>query len=223
MTTLMPFYCVFQDYYGLKTFVASQGPKVNTTIDFWGMVWENDAHTIVMLTNIVENGREKCFKYWPDAGEGSVMYGDFQIYNHNYEKESLFTISYLEIKKGPKRRLLKHFHFNAWPDFGAPQHEDSLLDFIKTIKFMVPHTRDQPMVVHCSAGVGRTGTFIGLWNLIECFEKELHNSKTDIKKTILDMREDRPSMVQSQDQYLYLCKCIARFMANPNAWNRRNN
>ncbi|XP_064100729.1 receptor-type tyrosine-protein phosphatase alpha-like [Macrobrachium nipponense] len=115
------------------------------------------------------------------------------------------------------KRKIRQFHFTAWPDYGAPKHEDQLLDFISFIRTQ-REVVGKPMVVHCSAGVGRTGTFIGAWNLIDLIRKEPSSPYIDIKREVLAMRECRPLMVQSQDQYLYLCKCIAAYLDEPKRW-----
>ncbi|XP_069945687.1 receptor-type tyrosine-protein phosphatase H isoform X3 [Cherax quadricarinatus] len=199
-------------------FIAAQGPKSNTTADFWRMVWEQRVYVIIMLTNLVEKGREKCFHYWPRSSESFIKAGSFTIRNHTEEERSFYIIRFLEISEGSTKRLVKQYHFTGWPDFGAPQREEYLLDFIAEIKNSMPTNGDH-LLVHCSAGVGRTGTFIGLWNLIDIVDTDNTAQVINVKKTVLDMREYRPHMVQAADQYLYLFKCITAYIEAPHLWN----
>lgn len=202
-----------------RTFIASQGPKESTVPDFWKMIWELECLNIVMLTDLVERGREKCFKYWPDVEEDPQQTGDLTICNVSEETSELQVIRDFEItnRHDETKRKIRQFHFTAWPDYGVPKHEDQLLDFISFIRTQ-NEVVGKPIVAHCSAGVGRTGTFIGAWNLIDLIRREPSSPYLDIKKEVLAMRECRPLMVQSQDQYLYLCKCIAAYLDEPERW-----
>ncbi|XP_068231005.1 receptor-type tyrosine-protein phosphatase eta-like [Palaemon carinicauda] len=209
-----------EDANGERTFVASQGPKESTTQDFWRMIWELECLNIVMLTNLMERGREKCFMYWPDVGEGPQETGNITVHNLSEEESELHVIRNFEITNSSDKtkRTVRQFHFTAWPDYGAPTHEEQLLDFISVIRRQKEGV-GTPMVVHCSAGVGRTGTFIGAWNLIDLIRRDPSSPWIDIRGEVLAIRECRPSMVQSQDQFLYLCKCIAAYLENPVRWS----
>ncbi|KAK4298161.1 hypothetical protein Pmani_029475 [Petrolisthes manimaculis] len=185
-----------------KMFIAAQGPLNNTRQAFWRMVWEKQVHIIVMLTTCVQNGVEKCYKYWP--GESETL---------EYSLEQLTVTSLKEIvnshfvarkfslvKKGKKPRDVYQYHFVAWPDMGCPSSPDHLLSFLNQVKKAQPPA-GHPIVVHCSAGVGRTGTFIGLYNLMDQMEQ---GDTVDIFNTVLRMRCHRPHMVQTLDQYAFI-------------------
>ncbi|KAK4315471.1 hypothetical protein Pmani_013386 [Petrolisthes manimaculis] len=198
-------------------FVATQGPKPISVSDFWRMVWELKVYTIVMLTNLRENGKNKCAEYWPAPGDQPLRSGNVTIINQTEEVGDDHVVRYLVINVGEKKRLVKQYHFTSWPDFGVPSHEHKLLQFLKVVRDTMTCT-GKHIVIHCSAGVGRTGTFIGLWNLMDLLKANTSTSIVNVRRTILDMRECRPSMVQSQDQYLYLWKCVAAYLEEPQRW-----
>ncbi|KAK3880674.1 hypothetical protein Pcinc_014832 [Petrolisthes cinctipes] len=180
-------------------FVASQGPKRNSINDFWRMVWELRVYTIVMLTNLKEKGREKCAEYWPTTGGVPLRSGNVTISNQNEDVGDNHVVRYLVINVREKIRLVKQYHFTSWPDFGVPSHEHNLLHFLKEVRDTMTYT-GKHIVVHCSAGVGRSGTFIGLWNLVDLLEAQTIINIINVRCSVLDMRECRPSMVQSQGE-----------------------
>uniref|UniRef100_A0A671KEK9 Protein tyrosine phosphatase receptor type Jb, tandem duplicate 1 n=1 Tax=Sinocyclocheilus anshuiensis TaxID=1608454 RepID=A0A671KEK9_9TELE len=169
-------------YNSRKEFIAAQGPLPVTVNEFWRMVWEKNGYTIVMLTKCNEMGRVKCEKYcWTIR--------DFRIKN----------------VKTAESRYVRQFHFTAWPDHGVPQTTEVLIDFRHLVReHMEQYSRHSPTVVHCSAGVGRTGTFIAIDHLILQIERD---SMVDIYGIVNDMRMHRPLMVQTEEQYVYLHQC----------------
>ncbi|XP_063598052.1 receptor-type tyrosine-protein phosphatase delta-like isoform X2 [Penaeus indicus] len=209
-----------KDHAGQPSFVAAQGPKDETLDDFWRMVWEQRASTIVMLTNLMEKGKVMCTKYWPAAGAWPLESDIYQIRNLNEVKDSLYVSRTLEVTEGQQKRIVKHYHFLAWPDFGTPEREEDLLGFIAAVR-RFPASAAHPVVVHCRAGVGRTGTFIGLWNLMDAANACSDSSNIDVYRTVLNMRKNRPIMVQTTDQYLYLYKCIATYIDSPEKWSHQ--
>ncbi|XP_042856155.1 phosphatidylinositol phosphatase PTPRQ-like isoform X2 [Penaeus japonicus] len=207
-----------KDRAGKPCFIAAQGPNDHTIEDFWRMVWERKVHTVVMLTNLMEKGRVMCAKYWPGAGEAPLQCGKYVVRNLCETDDSLYVSRILEVTTGQQKRAVQHYHFLAWPDFGTPEREEDLLGFIARVR-TTSSARDltaNPIVVHCRAGVGRTGTFIGLWNLIDTVNGGRRD--IDVYQAVLAMRQNRPIMVQSLDQYLYLYKCIAAYIENPELW-----
>ncbi|KAK3880677.1 hypothetical protein Pcinc_014835 [Petrolisthes cinctipes] len=198
-------------------FVATQGPKPVSVSDFWRMVWELKVYTIVMLTNLKENGQNKCAEYWPGPGDHPLRSGNVTIVNQTEEVGDDHVVRYLVIDVGEKKRLVKQYHFTSWPDFGVPSHEHNLLQFLKVVRDTMTCT-GKHIVIHCSSGVGRTGTFIGLWNLVDLLKAHTTTNIVNVRRAVLDMRECRPSMVQSQDQYLYLWKCVAAYLEEPQRW-----
>ncbi|XP_069969954.1 receptor-type tyrosine-protein phosphatase F [Penaeus vannamei] len=206
-----------KDHAGRPGFVATQGPTEDTLDDFWRLVWEQKVYTVVMLTSLMEKGKLMCTKYWPNKGDRPLQCDNFQIRNLEEAKESLYVSRMLEVNTGHKKRIVKHYHFLAWPDFGTPDLEEDLLGFIATVR---DSSTARPVVVHCRAGVGRTGTFIGLWNLMDAVDAR-PESNIDVYQAVFDMRKDRPIMVQSIDQYLYLYKCIATYIEQPEKWSNQ--
>ncbi|XP_059391956.1 receptor-type tyrosine-protein phosphatase eta-like [Carassius carassius] len=191
-------------YNSRKEFIAAQGPLPITVNEFWRMVWEKNVFTIVMLTRCNEMGRVKCEKYWPS---GTNHYQNISVTTTSEIDLESWTIRDLRIKnlKTAETRYVRQFHFTAWPDHGVPQTTEVLIDFRHLVReHMDQYSRHSPTVVHCSAGVGRTGTFIAIDHLIFQIERE---SMVDIYGIVNDMRMHRPLMVQTEEQYVYLHQC----------------
>ncbi|XP_076429078.1 receptor-type tyrosine-protein phosphatase H-like [Peromyscus maniculatus bairdii] len=194
-----------------KEFIATQGPLPHTVGDFWRLVWEQQSHTLVMLTNCMESGRVKCEHYWPlDARP--CTHGQLQVTVVNEDVKENWTVRDLQLfHVGEKQTLsVRQFHYLAWPDHGVPYSPEPLLDFQKVLRQWVDQTMDGgPPIVHCSAGVGRTGTLIALDVLLRQLECEgLVGPFSFVKK----MRESRPLMVQTEAQYVFLHQCILRYL-----------
>ncbi|XP_037398454.1 receptor-type tyrosine-protein phosphatase beta-like isoform X17 [Pygocentrus nattereri] len=188
-------------YNSKKEYIAAQGPLPATVNEFWRMIWEKHVQTIVMLTKCNEQGRVKCEKYWPSE---TKMYSNITVTNMSEITLEDWTISDFTIRnvKTAESREVRHFHFTAWPDHGVPETTEVLINFRHLVReHMDQYSRHSPTVVHCSAGVGRTGTFIALDHLIFQIERE---SMVDIFGIVYDMRMHRPLMVQTEDQYVFL-------------------
>ncbi|XP_016413191.1 receptor-type tyrosine-protein phosphatase eta-like isoform X2 [Sinocyclocheilus rhinocerous] len=191
-------------YNSRKEFIAAQGPLPVTVNEFWRMVWEKNVYTIVMLTKCNEMGRVKCEKYWPS---GTNHYHNISVTTTSEIELESWTIRDFRIKnvKTAESRYVRQFHFTAWPDHGVPQTTEVLIDFRHLVReHMEQYSRHSPTVVHCSAGVGRTGTFIAIDHLIFQVERD---SMVDIYGIVNDMRMHRPLMVQTEEQYVYLHQC----------------
>ncbi|KAK6180311.1 hypothetical protein SNE40_012493 [Patella caerulea] len=188
-------------------YIASQGPIGVVIKEFLRLLWVSQTGKIVMLTNLVEMGTEKCFKYWPDHGE-EMKFGQISMTLVKEENFSHFTIRTLKISKDEcGSRTIKQYHFTSWPDKGVPTDIASLLEFrSRVIKAVSPHPG--PMVVHCSAGIGRTGTFIGLDYLIEEARAE---GSVDVYECVKQMRYERVNMVQTWEQYVFLHDALAEW------------
>ena len=143
-----------------REFIVTQGPLHCTRDDFWRMCWESGSRAIVMLTRCVEKGREKCDRYWP-YDTRPVYYGDIAVTALNESRYPDWTVTELMLCRGAEQRVLKHFHFTTWPDFGVPDPPTTLARFVRAFRERCPPD-SRPVVVHCSAGVGRSGTFITL-------------------------------------------------------------
>ena len=148
-----------------REFIVTQGPLHSTRDDFWRMCWETNSRAIVMLTRCVEKGREKCYQYWPYDTE-PVYYGDIQVTVMNESHFQDWNINEFRVMRGDTVRTIRHFHFTTWPDFGVPEPPQILVRFVRAFRERVS-PEQRPIVVHCSAGVGRSGTMIALDRIIQ--------------------------------------------------------
>ncbi|XP_006901943.1 PREDICTED: receptor-type tyrosine-protein phosphatase H [Elephantulus edwardii] len=194
-----------------QEFIAAQGPLPQTVGDFWRLVWEQQSHTLVMLTNCMESGRVKCEHYWPLDSQ-PCTHGHLQVTLVDEEVTEDWTIRNLKVFNMDEQKTLsvRQFHYVAWPDHGVPHSPDPLLAFWKVLrKWLDQKVGDGPAIVHCSAGVGRTGTLIALDVLLRQLETEgVVGPFSFVKK----MRASRPLMVQTESQYVFLHHCILRFL-----------
>ncbi|XP_041852414.1 receptor-type tyrosine-protein phosphatase eta isoform X9 [Melanotaenia boesemani] len=191
-------------YLSRKEFIAAQGPLPTTVNEFWRMIWEKNAQTLVMLTRCNEQGRVKCEQYW---GRGTKHFDNITVTTTSEIPLDDWTIRDFSIKnvKTAEVRLVRHFHFTAWPDHGVPETTELLISFRHLVReHMNQYSKHSPTVVHCSAGVGRTGTFIAIDRLIFQIERE---NIVDVFGIVYDLRMHRPLMVQTEDQYVFLNQC----------------
>uniref|UniRef100_A0A674PPU4 Receptor-type tyrosine-protein phosphatase kappa n=1 Tax=Takifugu rubripes TaxID=31033 RepID=A0A674PPU4_TAKRU len=186
-----------------RHYIATQGPMQETVRDFWRMVWQENTSSIVMVTNLVEVGRVKCVRYWPDETE---IYGDIKVTLTETEPLAEFVIRTFTVQKKGYHdiREVRQFHFTSWPDHGVPCYATGLLGFIRQVKFLNPPGTG-PIVAHCSAGAGRTGCFIAVDFLLDMAENE---GVVDIFNCIRELRSQRVNMVQTEEQYVFVHDAI---------------
>ncbi|XP_055989097.1 receptor-type tyrosine-protein phosphatase eta [Sorex fumeus] len=193
-------------YHSKRDFIATQGPLPNTLKDFWRMVWEKNIYAIIMLTKCVEQGRTKCEEYWPS--KKAQEYGDITVANTAEIVLPEWTIRDFTVKNSQtsESHPLRQFHFTSWPDHGVPDTTELLINFRFLVRdYMKQIPPESPVLVHCSAGVGRTGTFIAIDRLIYQIENE---NTVDVYGIVYDLRMHRPLMVQTEDQYVFLNQCV---------------
>uniref|UniRef100_A0AAQ4R9M2 protein-tyrosine-phosphatase n=1 Tax=Gasterosteus aculeatus aculeatus TaxID=481459 RepID=A0AAQ4R9M2_GASAC len=190
-------------YHRPRHYIATQGPMQETVRDFWRMVWQENSASIVMVTNLVEVGRVKCVRYWPDETE---VYGDIKVTLIETEPLAEYVIRTFTVqKKGHNEiRELRQFHFTSWPDHGVPCYATGLLGFIRQVKFLNAPDAG-PIVAHCSAGAGRTGCFIAVDIMLDMAETE---GVVDIFNCIRELRSQRVNMVQTEEQYVFVHDAI---------------
>ncbi|XP_076252451.1 protein tyrosine phosphatase 10D isoform X4 [Rhynchophorus ferrugineus] len=186
-----------------REFLVTQGPLHSTRDDFWRMVWESNSRAIIMLTRCVEKGREKCDHYWP-YDSMPVYYGDISVQILNETRYPDWNISEFLVCRGDQQRVVRHFHFSTWPDFGVPNPPHTLVRFVRAFRERVPPDQ-RPIVVHCSAGVGRSGTFICLDRILQQIQT---SDYVDIFGIVYAMRKERVWMVQTEQQYICIHQCL---------------
>ncbi|XP_024084878.1 tyrosine-protein phosphatase Lar isoform X3 [Cimex lectularius] len=184
-----------------NAYVATQGPLVDTCSDFWRMVWELRSSTIVMMTKLEERARIKCDQYWPLRG--TETYGMITVTLSDVQELATYCIRTFHINRGGscERREVKQLQFTAWPDHGVPDHPAPFLQFLRRVRSCNSAEISGPPVVHCSAGVGRTGCFIVIDSMIERMKSE---KSIDIYGHVTCLRAQRNYMVQTEDQYIFI-------------------
>ncbi|XP_039610726.1 protein tyrosine phosphatase receptor type Ma isoform X4 [Polypterus senegalus] len=190
-------------YHRPNHYIATQGPMQETVYDFWRMIWQENTASIIMVTNLVEVGRVKCCKYWPDDTE---IYRDIKVTLIESELLSEYIIRTFAVEKrgAHEIREIRQFHFIGWPDHGVPYYATGLLGFVRRVKSKSPANAG-PMVVHCSAGAGRTGCFIVIDIMLDMAERE---GVVDIYNCVRELRSRRVNMVQTEEQYVFIHDAI---------------
>ncbi|XP_008105866.1 tyrosine-protein phosphatase non-receptor type 5 [Anolis carolinensis] len=182
-----------------KVYIATQGPIVNTVSDFWRMVWQEHSPIIVMITNI-EEMNEKCTEYWP---EEQVTYEGIEITVNQVIQADDYRLRLITLKKDEETRVLKHFWYTSWPDQKTPDQAPPLLQLVQEVEEAMQCTeaKSGPIIVHCSAGIGRTGCFIAT---SICCKQWKNEGVVDILRTTCQLRLDRGGMIQTSEQYQFV-------------------
>ncbi|XP_030194623.1 receptor-type tyrosine-protein phosphatase delta isoform X28 [Gadus morhua] len=183
-----------------NAYIATQGALPETFGDFWRMIWEQRSGNIVMMTKLEERSRVKCDQYWPTRG--TETYGLIQVTLLDTVELATYCVRTFALYKNgsSEKREVRQFQFTAWPDHGVPEHPTPFLAFLRRVKACNPPDAG-PMVVHCSAGVGRTGCFIVIDAMLERIK---HEKTVDIYGHVTLMRAQRNYMVQTEDQYVFI-------------------
>ncbi|XP_064420995.1 tyrosine-protein phosphatase non-receptor type 21 [Latimeria chalumnae] len=204
-------------------YIATQGPLQNTCQNFWQMVWEQGVTIIAMVTSEEEGGKEKCFRYWPWLGSrhNTITYGRFKITTRFRTDSVCYATTGLKIKNllTGQERTIWHLQYTDWPDHGCPEDLKGFLSYLEEIQSVRRHTNstidpkspNPPVLVHCSAGVGRTGVVILSEIMIACLE---HNEMLDITRVLDILRQQRMMMVQTLSQYTFVYKVLIQFLKN---------
>lgn len=215
-----------------KCYIATQGCLINTIQDFWHMVYQENTQVIVMTTKEIERGKNKCARYWPEEGETSEYGGEWKVSALARSSTADYTLREF-LLQGTKPqfsepRKIYHFHFQAWPDHGVPSDPGCVLNFLHDVNarqesiaaalLSSSSSNGQstatvgPILVHCSAGIGRTGTFIVIDMILDQIKRHGLDCEIDIQRTIQTVRSQRSGMVQTEAQYKFVYLAVLHYI-----------
>ncbi|XP_064847293.1 LOW QUALITY PROTEIN: tyrosine-protein phosphatase non-receptor type 14-like [Oncorhynchus masou masou] len=205
-------------------YIATHGPLANTSADFWQMVWEQGVNVIAMVTAEEEGGRSKSHRYWPKLGSkhNSATHGKFKVTTKFRTDSGCYATTGLKVKHllSGQERTVWHLQYTDWPDHGCPEYVQGFLSYLEEIQSVRRHTNSMldtskslnpPVVVHCSAGVGRTGVVILTELMISCLE---HNERVEVPMMLSHLRQQRMLMVQTISQYKFVYQVLIQFLKN---------
>ncbi|XP_030030123.2 tyrosine-protein phosphatase corkscrew isoform X2 [Manduca sexta] len=206
-----------------KMYIAAQGCLSNTKDDFWRMIWQEDIRVIAMITNEVENGKKKCERYWPMSGH-EERYDNLIVRSISETHYEEYLVREIDVHNDKHCcRTIFQYQYTAWPDHGTPPDPDGLLAFIDDINRRmseIAQEKNAPeqnvLCVHCSAGVGRTGTFIVLDMLIDKVKSSGFSCDIDVHSTVKLVRAQRSGMVQNKAQYRFIYFALQNYIENRN-------
>ncbi|XP_061675724.1 tyrosine-protein phosphatase non-receptor type 6 isoform X2 [Syngnathoides biaculeatus] len=198
-----------------KVYIATQGCLATTVNDFWQMVWQENTRVIVMTTREVEKGRNKCVPYWPES-ESSKEVGHYVVTSISEWEAADYKVRVLEValvNKPNHSRTVWHFQYLSWPDHGVPQEPGGVLSFLTQVNSkQAEYPGAGPMIIHCSAGIGRTGTIVVIDMIIQTIDTIGLNCDIDISKYIQMVREQRSGMVQTEAQYKFIYLSVSEYI-----------
>uniref|UniRef100_A0A3P8WUL9 protein-tyrosine-phosphatase n=1 Tax=Cynoglossus semilaevis TaxID=244447 RepID=A0A3P8WUL9_CYNSE len=202
---------------GQQDYIAAQGCLATTVNDFWQMVWQEKTQVIVMTTREVEKGRNKCVPYWPDRNTSKDM-GRYVVSNESEREATDYTVKVLEVAPKDMARKVWHFHYLSWPDHGVPQQPGGVLSFLTQVNRKQAECPDAgPIIVHCSAGIGRTGTIMVIDMILKTIDAQGLDVDIDIPKYIQMVREQRSGMVQTEAQYKFIYLAVSEYIQTTTA------
>ncbi|XP_063182349.1 tyrosine-protein phosphatase non-receptor type 3 isoform X3 [Chroicocephalus ridibundus] len=190
----------------VNRYIATQGPLPHTCAHFWQVVWDHKLSLIIMLTTLTERGRTKCHQYWPDPPD-VMEYGSFRVRCHSEDCTIAYVVREMVITnvETEQQHTITHLQYVAWPDHGVP---DDSMDFLEFVTCMRPkRVENEPVLVHCSAGIGRTGVLVTMETAMCLIERNQPVYPLDI---VRKMRDQRAMMVQTSSQYKFVCEAILR-------------
>lgn len=204
-----------------KIYIATQGCLSTTIYQFWSMIWQEDVRIIIMTTKEIERGKVKCERYWPDLNKTEVI-KKYTIFNESESSTQDYTLRRFVVTKKDEpntKRTIYHFHFTAWPDHGVPSEPDRVLNILLDVNCRLKQIMTGPdppaqavVCVHCSAGIGRTGTFIVIDMILDQIRKEGFDCEIDIHRTVQMVRDQRSGMVQNEAQYKFIYMAVLEYI-----------
>ncbi|KAM3847307.1 tyrosine-protein phosphatase non-receptor type 18 isoform 2-T2 [Vipera latastei] len=211
-----------------RCYIATQGPLAHTVLDFWRMIWQYKVKVIVMACREVEMGKKKCERYWPSSEE-ALHFGPFsvaQVKEQELNPDVILRVLTLSFQQ--EERVISHFQYVAWPDRGIPDTYGYFLNMIEQVRFKQGEDT-VPICVHCSAGCGRTGVICTLEYVRQLLLKERISPYFSIFDIVLEMRKQRPAIVQTQEQYEFVYRAVTEMFRDalaiscPNYENLKEN
>ncbi|XP_067947438.1 uncharacterized protein [Watersipora subatra] len=198
-----------QGIYGSNAYIASQAPLSNTVNDFWRMIWEVDVRVILMACNEFEANKLKCTRYWPGLTESDRTFGNITVTLSSLDKrdDGELLVRRLQAECDGIRRTIMQYHYTAWPDHGIPQNMAPILDMLSSARTYQPGD-EPPIVVHCSAGCGRTGTLLAIDFVKNLLKEGRITEKLSVFDILLEMRRQRQSLIQTPEQYKTVYQAI---------------
>lgn len=195
-----------------RRYILSQGPLYDTCNDFWQMCWENECPGIIMLNKVIEKGDSKCEEYYPTEGQTEIDFETFHVLLLEENANPNYTIRRIRLtnKDTEEFRDVTHMQYTEWPDFGVPQSTEHFLEFLddcRSRNLLSSTPSDSAPIVHCSAGIGRTGTFVVCDGVLHLVEKDAKS--VDVEQLLVELRRSRVGLIQTPQQFRFCWKSIA--------------
>lgn len=194
-----------------KRYIAMQGPIPTSIVDTWRLIWQEKSECIIKVTREVEGGTLKCHKYWPDPNSDTpqkiALLGQIEVEHVETTANEIFITRKFKLRKGGEERNVTQFSYEVWPDHGVPVTTREFLSFRDACKTVTDNTTN-PIVVHCSAGVGRTGTYITVDSVLDAVDSGKKSKDLDIDSTVAGLRKNRCFMVQTCPQYVFCYEAL---------------
>ncbi|ESO11686.1 hypothetical protein HELRODRAFT_108932 [Helobdella robusta] len=193
-----------------QNYIAAQGPLPKTVDDFWAMIWDYDVTMVVMACQEMEGFPPKCQRYWNISKEEELKFGSLTVRMVLPRAEETIICRKLLVTDGKSKRNVTHLHYTKWPDKFVPKCIDSIIRLITAMREIHPIERPEPLVVHCSAGCGRTGTIMVIDYVKALLDNGKITEKFNLYDVIVEMRKQRMAIVQTQEQYQYVHEAVAK-------------
>ncbi|XP_077975279.1 receptor-type tyrosine-protein phosphatase mu-like [Styela clava] len=205
-----------ESYNNATTLIAAQGPLKQTISFFWRAILDNNINTIVMLTECKENKKEQCFPYWPSDNEKDLVIEEITIHLKSTSTDNEIIRRELRVTKEDDEKVIIQYQYTGWASNKCPDDAAAVLDLIEKMQSSVRRDKNSAVLIHCSDGAGRTGSYCAIVNLIERMKCE---SNIDVFRTVKDLRDCRPGMVQTLKQYKFCFEAVSAYLSTFNLYS----